>query len=315
MTTTTTARVATETEEVVASMLGEPTGRHMLDSGGAYGRNWERNAGSTIDDWRNGPAAWLDRYGCVTLSVFHWLTARVDYCAELDDYFGAWSQLAPRTDDPWLACSEEFAQLLWSEGGSSFGDFASPSCVNTYNGEDMLAQVLQYVTLTTESTVTLPELRDESGELLAESLELAPAAYVLLQIHGGCDVRGGYTRPRVFTTGDDSWSLTVLFDNADAELYCAGSPVADAGQMRTDGTVVPEGTVYHSARIGNGSIEEWYAHDPSMPHGQGEVSAPDGWSLWDSWRDRSDDDESDPDAVPCPLCGSPLSAGAPYPSY
>lgn len=33
----------TSTERVLIAMLTENTGRHMLDSGGAYGRNWERN--------------------------------------------------------------------------------------------------------------------------------------------------------------------------------------------------------------------------------------------------------------------------------
>ena len=31
------------TAEVIADMLRENTGKHFLDSGGAYGRHWERN--------------------------------------------------------------------------------------------------------------------------------------------------------------------------------------------------------------------------------------------------------------------------------
>ena len=38
-----------ETKAVIADMLQENTGRHMLDSGGAYGRNWERNQGRDFD--------------------------------------------------------------------------------------------------------------------------------------------------------------------------------------------------------------------------------------------------------------------------
>src|SRR4051812_31448625 len=34
---------------VVASMLVENTGTHMLDSGGAYGRSWQRNQAATKD--------------------------------------------------------------------------------------------------------------------------------------------------------------------------------------------------------------------------------------------------------------------------
>lgn len=32
-----------KTKHLIYEMLTENTGRHMLDSGGAYGRNWERN--------------------------------------------------------------------------------------------------------------------------------------------------------------------------------------------------------------------------------------------------------------------------------
>lgn len=39
------------TAEVIASMLTENTGRHMLDSGGAYGRNWERNHGRDVESF------------------------------------------------------------------------------------------------------------------------------------------------------------------------------------------------------------------------------------------------------------------------
>src|SRR5690606_23393942 len=37
------------TEEVLASMLKENTGTHMLDSGGAYGRHWQRNQGRDFE--------------------------------------------------------------------------------------------------------------------------------------------------------------------------------------------------------------------------------------------------------------------------
>jgi len=48
--------------------------------------------------------------------------------------------------------------------------------VNTYNGESMLSQVLQYTSL----------YHPDEGY------------YILLQIHGGCDVRGGYTDAKLF---------------------------------------------------------------------------------------------------------------------
>ena len=52
---------------------------------------------------------------------------------------------------------------------------------NTYNGGSDLSQVLQGAWL-----------EDADGD-----------TYLLLQIHGGCDVRGGYTDAKLFKTSDD----------------------------------------------------------------------------------------------------------------
>ncbi len=43
-------RIMNQTEKKIAEMLKENTGRHMLDSGGAYGRHWERNQDKTFED-------------------------------------------------------------------------------------------------------------------------------------------------------------------------------------------------------------------------------------------------------------------------
>ena len=67
--------------------------------------------------------------------------------------------------------------------------------INTYNGEDFLSQIIQYVYWT-----------EEDG------------AHVMLQIHGGCDARGGYTDPVAFDVVD--YDGTAIFDNARASIYC-----------------------------------------------------------------------------------------------
>lgn len=65
--------------------------------------------------------------------------------------------------------------------------------INTYNGEDLLSQTLQYVYFRCDGT-----------------------DYVALQIHGGADVRGGYTEPVVFETSDDYGH--GIMDNARAGI-------------------------------------------------------------------------------------------------
>ncbi len=91
------------------------------------------------------------------------------------------------------------------ECGGIYND-GEPFTHNTYNGEDLLSQTLQFIYWT-----------DEDG------------AHVLLQIHGGADVRGGYTDARVFDVGgpmgDDG---TEIFDNARASVYVDESTVRPA---------------------------------------------------------------------------------------
>jgi len=68
-----------KTKEIIYNMLTENTGRHMLDSGGAYGRNWERNQVKTIEDFENEPEEtyiyakqWNQRFrskSCKTVSL------------------------------------------------------------------------------------------------------------------------------------------------------------------------------------------------------------------------------------------------------
>jgi hypothetical protein len=190
------------TEQILVDMLTENTGRHFLDSGGAYGRNWERNAGKTVEDFMAAPevevVTW-ERNGqtvveYVNLDVFHFLRQRLDYDAELDAAFHEFAMNDEHREDDWFTCLEAW---FAAEG------LDTPGVVNTYNGEDNLSQVIQYYIF---------EYEDEPK--------------IALMIHGGCDVRGGYTAPRFFN-GDDY----TLYDNADLEVFMAEpEPVVLEGQ-------------------------------------------------------------------------------------
>lgn len=177
------ATTTTRTREVIAEMLTENTGRHMLDSGGAYGRHWEKNAGRTLAEWDTQPRAWADRWG-VTVSVYHYLCERLEYVPLLDKQFHDYCAKNP--DDGLLSLAEVFA----------YNKDSSAYTWNTYNGEDALSQTLQGVTFS------------DGGEV-----------FVLLQIHGGCDVRGGYTAPRAFRVLVDM-AESFPYDNADWTLIC-----------------------------------------------------------------------------------------------
>jgi hypothetical protein len=201
-------------EQVLAEMLTENTGRALLDSGDYYGRHWQQNAGKGVPEFEARQPARAEfnihrdkLESMVTLDVYHWLKEKLgDYEPRLDRIFGRFAERGDNKDKPWLQIAEDFPEWLAGrlskvvgeevEVGGLYGE-DKPMVVNTYNNEDALSQTIQYVFFTFGS--------GRSSE-----------SYVLLQIHGGCDVRGGYTRPRVFQADE------ALFDNARCSLFCDG---------------------------------------------------------------------------------------------
>lgn len=166
-------RTATKLTE----MFTENTGKSMLDSGGAYGRNWERNQGATLDlFWELPPATWEKGYG-VTLNSWRYCFNRLSYtdtAEQLTEQFRKWEQEDYDNRNPWSCLDQE--TYLEEIGAENLRGF------NTYNWETNLGQVLQGYEFT---------LKDDP--------------WVLLQVHGGCDVRGGYTRPAFFVPCCEYW--------------------------------------------------------------------------------------------------------------
>jgi len=173
-------------EELVFSMLTENTGRHFLDSGDAYGRNWERNALKELRDFRRQPldeytvhnltqentsldgqphSVWIER----TVHVFPFLT---EGGLELDDLCDKFNAL---TDDDWSDDSQFYGVTNKQHELLSSLDVTEVHGFNTYNGDSDLSQVLQ-----------------------GSWIRIDDEPYLILQIHGGCDVRGGYTTARLF---------------------------------------------------------------------------------------------------------------------
>lgn len=231
-----------KTKEILARMLTENTGTHFLDSGGTNGRMWQRNQGK---DFEKAPASTVEfraydrdvyagkRYcpacgefphhnayaevacpSCgktdnkpvreerrklevsVTHNVYHWLAEKLTFDEDLDRKFHRWVR-RQSADRYWLDLMQDWAEKMvekYDGGHGPYGEGGEPCVVNTYNGEDALSQTLQYVYFETS----------EHGGV------------VMLQVHGGADVRGGYTKPRIFTTNDE----LGIFDNARASIWC-----------------------------------------------------------------------------------------------
>lgn len=189
----------TQLEEKIYAMLTTSTGRHMLDSGGAYGRHWEVNQKRTIEDFINEPEATLDHWGELNISVFHHLTGSLVLAPEMDSLY---VELFKDSENSHLEDIADFIEYLGAEGGSS---------ENTYNYESALSQVLQY-----------------------QFFAIGGRQYVALQIHQGADVRGGYTRPHIFELDDE-----YAFISESASISCTGSDAHQydwsGGEWTSDG--------------------------------------------------------------------------------
>jgi hypothetical protein len=204
-----------ETNQVISGMLQENTGSHFLDSGGAYGRNWERNQSRDFAEEQETYVE-FNAFGeglevLVTHNLYHWLNARLEYDPKLQYTFDRWVELPGNKEEGWLYLMEEFAKMI---GGRGLYGEGEPMTINTYNGEDLLSQTIQYTYFEIDDIYGPPSLKskDEEVELMVEG-----GSYVLLQIHGGCDVRGGYTAPKVFKVNEEG----AMFENARASIQCS----------------------------------------------------------------------------------------------
>lgn len=170
------------TERVLVHMMRENTGASILDSGGAYGRAWQRNLSVDFAKRERGSlkayvhkgdkGPWLDL--CADIDLFHYLVARLDYDRALTRQYRKF--VAGRTDTGHIEDMEAFPEWIAEKRGV---DADNVWTGNSYNEDNFLSGTVQYT-----------------------CFQLDGEDYVLLQIHGGCDVRGGYTAPQVFRTPD-----------------------------------------------------------------------------------------------------------------
>lgn len=171
------------TAEMLASQFTENTGTHFLDSGGAYGRAWQRNQGKVVQDFLNAPSVSIDhKYQCYSINMYQWLLSNLTYDSLMQRRF---ELIIGETNDPHLVDAETFAEKMHDGSKYELRTF------NSYNGESLLDGVIQGVLFTHHDQ-----------------------QYIALQIHGGCDVRGGYTAPKMYAMDMDEWHSEVI------EFYC-----------------------------------------------------------------------------------------------
>lgn len=173
------------TERRIAEMLTENTGINMLDSGGASGRGWQRNQGK---DFKSEPAVEYkverDGFVLIEFNVFHYLKTYAEItqtCEKLQSKFMKFARSPQQELKPWLVSMEWFADTI--DEKSNRENFLRGT-TNTYNYDNILSQILQYVGFSYQGKT-----------------------YLLLQIHNGADARGGYTAPQVFEVKDEEYFL------------------------------------------------------------------------------------------------------------
>lgn len=174
------------TKQIIVEMLTECTGQNICDSGSAYGRNWQRNQGRNFEAepavscsfrvWRDkdqtGPGSPEPH---TSVSLYHWMNSALEFDPEMQEELDQYA--AEHDDDGWLQVQEGFAVELYERESHD----AEPETINTYNDPDSidLSQVLQYITI----------FKDGGNE----------PSHLIVSVHGGCDVRGGYSAPKCFS--------------------------------------------------------------------------------------------------------------------
>ena len=176
-------RGMTKTESVIHGMLTENTGCAMMDSGGDGGRNWQQNAGK---DFRDEPTFtyYVDEdfgksdgkehpqykdYVNITKSLFHHLNNTCTYNDEETKKFNKWCKKQKADTYHYGSAEQYLEEVYFADGDANYHTGL------TYNNEDCLSQGFQYT--------------------IYQDM-------IFLQIHGGSDIRGGYTDIKVFDCED-----------------------------------------------------------------------------------------------------------------
>ncbi len=192
----------TRTERVLARMLRENTGVHVLDSGGGNGRAWQHNLSvdfaktpdSTIEfELSRDEALWIN----VTHDLFHWLSEAVEYDRRMTRHLRYFGKTPDFEKESWFEVVREFPEWLakrWKCQVRGLYGEREPLTIYTYNDGSFTSQDFQFTYFQCAGG-------PHDGEELAA-----------IFIHNGCDARGGFTDPVVFKAPHDGNGTIGIFD-------------------------------------------------------------------------------------------------------
>lgn len=179
------------TQDVLREMFTEDYTPVMCDSS-FYGWASKSNAKR---DFSNEPDTTLElSYGelSFTINTYHWLNYILEYDKPLDDAWMEFTRLPENERENYLSLRDDWLESI--EAKSPDGD-GKPYSDNTYNYNSALDQTLEL----TMFGVVDPEDEDHYLE------------YVLLSVHIGADVRGGYSTPHVFRVHNEDNEIGAYF--------------------------------------------------------------------------------------------------------
>ena len=228
------AMATTDAEEVIKSQLTENTGRHLLDSG-MYGRHWEENQDNP--PWEQ--PEW-DLIPGPVHNVYHFMQStfgRNRACVAVEAALYAYGNSDDRKRDSWHTISKDFAEAITD------GHFTEPMLRSLGLPEEFVGDVLQVQREAVENVSDTGFGRHSSDDrkptfvantynhevhslsqcLQGVSLGGPYAEYALIQVHGGADIRGGYTGPRVYTAWDGWFPHELSYDCRRLDWYNAES--------------------------------------------------------------------------------------------
>lgn len=171
------------TKDVIKAMLTENTGENMLDSGFESGRWWQKNANR---DFESEDACKVEFGGLghnqiryeYSVSLYHWMNTYLVYSPGFQEEYEEFVKAQGEEDCYELA--EDFLKELGYKTNTG----------NTYNENLALDQGFQFVIGGTED-----------GRFL-----------MVVWVHNGADIRGGYTKGRVFKFKEGYPDFSALYN-------------------------------------------------------------------------------------------------------
>lgn len=211
----------TDIETIIDKLLKEPIAHHLLDSGGAYGYIYERNQSEGYLKGLNPVEEYTDeerkeRSLDITIPVYDFLKYNLEKDEEIEkEIFEA---IAANGINPYHIFEvEDFLNTHKVIGSHTISDTGiyNIKYINTYNSEEYLSQTLLWC----------PFRVDDYED------------YIILEVHNGCDVRSGYTKPQIFKVKDIEYFGMGQFDRFcqcecglnDYTIYGSDNPTDSSG--------------------------------------------------------------------------------------